>query len=830
MIELPGYRIEKTLGSGGMSTVYLARQESLDRLVALKVMAPALVADPTFAERFLQEGKTIAALRHPNIITALDIGSTGTCSYMALEYASGGDLKEKIAAELSQEQSLRILRQIGSALAYAHSHGLVHRDIKPENILFEDDNALLSDFGIAKLVDSGRRLTGTGMSIGTPHYMSPEQARGEDVDGRSDLYSLGILFYEMLTGELPYDGKDSFAIAYRHIHDPLPELPQHLAAFAPLLQKLLAKDPNDRFGSAEQLLATLPADGTLVMDNREMQSSATGSFTGKEPTDRATQRSSKGPLLVFVVLLALVAGAVGWFLLRLSPPRLASGGGSTVSGPVSPSQEKSEPAADVARLLQGDGAAPAAVKPLSPGHTPVQEHRQAAPPANALLETLAPEPEPAQVAEARQPDLASLFRTADSLAKTAGTSLPRAQKAVAAYRHILELETDNQRARAGVEKVTTLFVEAAKTAIATEDLTRGKEMVASLRTLSPGSPELESLSRALRDKQEDIERRRQAEARARERQAREEAARLQAAREEKLEKLLTAGQEALAKKQKSAALAAFGAALKLFPNNDAARQGEQRARRLIVPGEPFSDLLSNGAAGPQMVLVPAGEFVMGDKRGDGRSNERPAHHVRLDHPFALSRYEITFNEFDRYCMATGRSRPTDYGWGRGRRPVLNVSWDDARSYAAWLSRETGKTYRLPSEAEWEYAARGKTETSYWWGDSPQAGMANCSDCGSRWDNRTTAPVGSFAANPFGLHDMLGNVWEWCADSYHSAYVGAPTDGRPWLGSGNRHVLRGGSWDYSSRAARITARPLFRDSDRYTSVGIRLLREIDPREL
>ena len=165
--------------------------------------------------------------------------------------------------------------------------------------------------------------------------------------------------------------------------------------------------------------------------------------------------------------------------------------------------------------------------------------------------------------------------------------------------------------------------------------------------------------------------------------------------------------------------------------------------------------------------------------------------------FALGVYEVTFEDYDRFVQATGHRRPTDRGWGRGGRPVIDVSWEDAEAYVAWLSRETGESYRLPSESEWEYAARAGTTTRYSWGQDIGRNRAHCPGCGSRWDDYRTAPAGSFAANGWGLHDMHGNVHEWVADCWHENYARAPRDGTAWTSGGNcgRRVLRGGSWFY-----------------------------------
>lgn len=177
-------------------------------------------------------------------------------------------------------------------------------------------------------------------------------------------------------------------------------------------------------------------------------------------------------------------------------------------------------------------------------------------------------------------------------------------------------------------------------------------------------------------------------------------------------------------------------------------------------------------------------------------NEGPQHAVTIARAFAVSEYEITFEEWD-VCVADGGCdgyRPPDAGWGRGLRPVINVSWDDARSYVAWLSMKTGKPYRLLSEAEYEYAARAGTQTAYPWGNAVGANNANCNECGSKWDAYITAPVGSFAANPFGLYDMVNNVRVWTEDCYHDSYAGAPADGSAWTaGDCARRVVRGGSW-------------------------------------
>ncbi len=237
---------------------------------------------------------------------------------------------------------------------------------------------------------------------------------------------------------------------------------------------------------------------------------------------------------------------------------------------------------------------------------------------------------------------------------------------------------------------------------------------------------------------------------------------------------------------------------------------------------------------PETVQVPAGSFLMGSAKNEpGRdSDEGPQHPVTFGRAFAIGKYEVTFAQYDQFAAATGRALPSDSGWGRADRPVIHVSWDDAVAYTAWLSVKTGKDYRLPSEAEWEYAARAGTTTPYWWGkDIGQAGKvwANCGGCGSQWDMKQTAPVGSFPANAFGAHDTAGNVWEWVEDCYHQDYKGAPADGSAWVeangGNCAQRVLRGGSWGSGPGGVRSANRVRSPADDRFNDVGFRLAQDL-----
>jgi formylglycine-generating enzyme required for sulfatase activity/tetratricopeptide (TPR) repeat protein len=266
------------------------------------------------------------------------------------------------------------------------------------------------------------------------------------------------------------------------------------------------------------------------------------------------------------------------------------------------------------------------------------------------------------------------------------------------------------------------------------------------------------------------------------------------------------------------------------------------------PGDIFRDHLKNGSEGPEMVVIAAGRFHMGDIRDTGGDDdEKPVHEVSVN-SFAMGRYPVTVGEFKQFVEATSYKteaetgdgayiwnaekqeveKPEDANWRKpyfsqtDNHPVVCVSWNDAVAYAEWLSAQTGQQYRLSTEAEWEYAARAGTETDYWWGNEIGKNRANCYDSGSKWSNKSTSPVGSFEANPFGLYDTVGNAWEWCADNWHENYEGAPSDGRIWKGGDESlRVLRGGSWYLNPSNARAAYRLWNDRSNRSNRVGFRV---------
>ncbi|UEG62667.1 MULTISPECIES: serine/threonine-protein kinase [Stutzerimonas stutzeri subgroup] len=313
MLEIPGYRLHKRLGKGGMAEVYLATQLSLDREVAVKVLLRT--EDAAFTERFIQEGHIVASLRHPAIITIHDIGQIADGRhYLAMEYLGGGDLAQHRGIVFSPSRALDIIRQLAGGLAVVHDGGLVHRDVKPANILFRDDGSVvLTDFGVAKAVELDNELTHFGIAVGSPAYSSPEQAQCQPLDARSDIYSLGVILAEMLTGTNPFRASSYPQTVLNHLQMPLPQLPPALAPYQPLLDRMLAKQPDERFGNCRELLAAID---TLTEPDMDQTRIAPAAFI-EAPIRRRRRRRGIGRWAVIgaaliVTVAALAAGGYQW--------------------------------------------------------------------------------------------------------------------------------------------------------------------------------------------------------------------------------------------------------------------------------------------------------------------------------------------------------------------------------------------------------------------------------------------------------------------------------------------------------------------------------------
>jgi eukaryotic-like serine/threonine-protein kinase len=329
------YEVEELAGKGGMSSVYRARDRVLGRRVALKILHEHFSTDDEYVERFRREARAIARLNHPNIVTVIDRGEEDGRQYIVFEYVEGENLKGLLShGALPVDQALRYGLQIAGALDFAHKRGLVHRDVKPQNVLLtEEGEPKVTDFGIARSVDV-QSVTQSGTVLGTSDYIAPEQARGEQVDQRTDIYSLGVMLYELLTGEVPYSGDNFVAVAMQHLHDPVPsvldrrrDVPVRLDL---AVQRSMAKDPADRFDSMEELIDELDrCFGELGSEDEATR------IVRPPRRQRATRPRRRLPVVPFLlILLAAAAVAGGAYLLLGDSPDVPIVAEENPSGPV----------------------------------------------------------------------------------------------------------------------------------------------------------------------------------------------------------------------------------------------------------------------------------------------------------------------------------------------------------------------------------------------------------------------------------------------------------------------------------------------------------------
>lgn len=864
VIEIPGYYLKRTIGSGGMATVYLAVQESLQREVALKVMTPALSADETFAARFRREARTIAQLSHPNIVQIFDVGTTkDNHNYFSMQYLPGGTLKDRIGRRLDEMEIFRIFTGVLRALGFAHDLGFVHRDVKPENVLFDvTGTPVLSDFGIARAVRSSTRITETGMSVGTSKYMSPEQARGATVDARSDLYSVGVVLYETLTGAPPFDAEDTFAVAYAHVNEPVPNLPPQLRVWQPVLGRVMAKDPRERFPSADAFIKALEK---IARQGATDRTGITRIFTGGRKKDgRRRWRLFGGedrtdPTQQVQIPLAIPSAFSRRLLARLRPwlP-------SVLRRPVwRLVQLLDEAATGIARRLKsvrrhgrqhpatyiGGGLVllmlAAAVTWLSVG--PEKPNRTA-------------DDAPGQAAVARSPDggdgaigpsaeqASARVGTADtppdtppetpvmpSRDRTTGGELEKflhnAEQALADNRlttpeddnaltyleRVLAREPGNERALDGIRRIVERYL-----VLSDEALSEGVPRRAAVFLLRAKQVrESHEVNGGLSD-------------------------RLRSAMVATYEALWSAGERALMEDERERAREYWLQASRLLPEEPASREALARLERKPPDGN-FHDPLTTQGRGPEMVPIPTGSFMMGNA-STGQVE------VTVNEPFAMSRHEITVAQFRQFVEHSGYEADAhgcevyenrwqyyeQFNWSapgfpqNPDHPVVCVSWNDAQAYVAWLSVQTGKSYRLPTEAEWEYALVTGTDMSQsvcelgnvgdlWLkGRYPREEAFDCAD-GAYF----TTSVGSWPPDGHGLYDMLGNAREWVLDCWNRSHSGRNgTQSARLSGDCTSRVIKGSSWLTGEPGIEPAHRVRAAVDSAYNAVGFRVVRELD----
>ena len=540
---IPGYSITRKLGEGGMATVYLAVQHSLEREVALKVMSPLLNSDPSFAARFKREARIIAQLSHASIVPVFEVGAHQSNHYLSMEYLPGGDLKRRILdGQCDASMVSKMCGSLCAALDVAHRKGFVHRDIKPENILFRGDGTpVLTDFGIARALDNGRSMTVAGMLVGTPDYMSPEQVKGLELDGRSDLYSLGVVFYEMLIGAVPFKADSTLSVALKQVSDSLPPLPPQYAGYQEFLDCLTAKDREERFASGAEVIRALQLVGTRRPAPTPPAAPATEepqpTLVRRRPPPRPRVASEEAPtqLLtntaprkrVWLIAATVAAAAVAATLIVASvlraPPRVAQtekpapAPTKVVAANINPTPAPLPP------LAPPPPPPPAAaVVPTPPPAEKPQAEAEAAPQASSTQgrtnarrnKRLAEERSQRRAEEARLIDQhAAELRAAQLQEQDARVQelLVRAKSEYAAgalwepaganaadhYREILEMQPQRAEAVAGAQRVANILAAEAAQTEAVGDIYTTKLLLDRIQTLQPDHPKLANLQQQL---------------------------------------------------------------------------------------------------------------------------------------------------------------------------------------------------------------------------------------------------------------------------------------------------------------------------------------------
>lgn len=728
------YRTIKTLGEGGFGAVYLAEDPKLNDKVAIKVFAicdATLVKQVTGAsdgeeglrERFVREAMLLRQLSaNPNIVDVYEFDEMpdGTPYFVMpfLEHTLIDDIGKDVLTpgalgelpadlhprKLPLLRVIDVLTEILLGLMEVHKAALVHRDIKPANILFDMNGRVqLCDFGVAKTPDS--QHSETGMMIGSRNYMSPEQREsGKHVTPRSDVYSVGVVAYRMLTGSLPTGPCD----------DPIVFCPEMGEELNTLILDSLSVKPENRPVDAGDFLHRL----RKIVQTKGGEE--VGNVTEVGPAPGAVRKELQD-----------LEQTIERFLLE--------------GASISTHQYKQLRMMAAIENVTDDALQhliDRAENKLSGQLTPTRQFI-------ALVEEALSHGKGALTEQA----LAHL----QDMGRKAGLDRERVNTVIEKRRVIYG---KHHSKKLNLTVLPVLFAS-----------------VALFFCMGLIIWFLNSLATPSNINQNEM-----------------------LNQDEQLE----SDQTPLASNTSK-------------PNTSTPSNVISESPTLI--DEP-AELSSPTVPMPRMLSIPGGVFLMGAK---GYSkHEQPVHEVFIG-PFQLGETEVTWQQY-RLCIDAGfcSHKMADEGLGRSEHPVINVSWYNVQTYITWLNKQTGRDFRLPTEAEWEYAARAGTLSNYYWGDDIGFGNANCDGCGSQWDDKQTAPVASFSANAFGLFDMHGNVWEWVQDCWNDNYEGAPSDGTAWQVEGcRRRVLRGGSWHNVRGYLRSAYRSADSAVNSYFNFGFRL---------
>ena len=856
------YRLDSVLGAGGFGITYRAYDAHLDTFVAIKEYLPGEFAARTEAStvvpksntdaqdyhwgltRFLDEARTLARFNHSHLNRVLRFFESNGTAYMVLEYVEGETLADRLSRErqLPEEALQRLLDEVLSGLEVMHEAGYVHRDIKPGNLMLraEDGSAVVLDFGAARQAVGQRSKAIT--SILTPGYAPVEQYDGkvDRVGPWTDIYALGMVAYRCISGISDGELPDAVARMLAHTKGGTTLPPATEAGKGKYNAKLLeaidwamAVDEEDRPQTVDAWRQALAGGSRRKSPPKSVRKTAARP-TGGTTTERTGIHWSSVALTIVIVALLGVGAWWGW----QEYPGLFGNDDVDVAGVT-----EQEVSADV------PGETPQEAETGEIGEA-VASAEQTPPPVNEAIEQPAPK-EPALFAE--ETEVARLLAAAEANLAAGRLTSPAWNNAWDNYQRVLELVPAHPDAVQGMEQVIESYMALFGTAVEQEDFDKAADYLAMIRDLYPDSPVLEAgegrlaaARQARTNRLAEQERQRIAQAteahwaelkRQRQAEAERHAGLFEAAMQEgKLQKAANHLAHIRAKDPDSPVL---GAAEQRLADAREVEQERQRQEEEVELERQRreSDARVRVAVG-EMVSISGGSFRMGNLKDRKNSREASIHSVTVP-DFKLGKYEVTFTQWDA-CVADGgcgRYTPDDEGWGRGNRPVINVSWNDVQYFIDWLNAKTGGNFRLPSEAEWEYAARAGSTTKYHFGNSESqlCRYGNHADSSTDFSRRNescsdgvgerTAEVGRYQPNSFGLYDMHGNVWEWAQDCWNDSYAGAPTDGSAWtLGDCRQRVIRGGAWGGTPGVLRSDFRVWHTRSRHAGSFGFRLAQD------
>ncbi len=903
------YRLESKLGEGGMGVIYRAVHTTLDRTVALKVLPDRLVKNnQPFVERFHQEARAAAKIDHPNIVRVYDAGEVQGTYFIAMEFVQGTDFRKLVdrKGRIPEKDVIAAAIQACSGLMEAAKHKIIHRDIKPANLMIDDRGTVkVADFGLAKNVDAMSNLTRSGQVMGTPAYMSPEQADGARTDFRSDIYSLGVTLFELCTGQRPYVSESSLGLLQMHCEAPVPdprERNSSLAALPPVIMKMMSKSPSQRHQSYEELLAELksaseklpsgmertpvppdapdaPMPYTLYVPIEEAWKDEKPESPQGERVEKPSESTARRRRIMefndYAFSMPNPAERAGTPPVPpISPPPAAAKQSETArrARPPAQSQAGQAPSSETVHTPPA-GRTPGRSKPSSTRTGVSPASASGLPPwtAWAGIGVLA-----ACLLAAGIVIAAGLLKGGESkatggISRESGDESPRlateadllsarestarmrdyARDAGMKERHDTEaairmwdkalneasLEEDKSLIKARISDLSEIKsmmenLDRAGKALSSGLVDVAEGLYTKVLKSSPGNVEATlGLKQVARQREQANYEMAMARGRLAEKQSNLEAA------AEAYRKALEYGKGDI---EATAALARVMSVLCGLPRSswgiliaadgDVDSRGNpvvvrDKSRRDPATNRPYEIWLRNPRM--ELVLILPGTFSMGspDSETGHEPTEEPVHEVKATDAFYIGKYEVTQAQWK---SVMGENPSEALG---DDKPVEQVTWNRTQDFFEKLSKMSldfafaGLTFRLPSEAEWEYACRAGSRTPFCavLKDGDMSGLGWSAENASGGSHE----VGKKAPNAWGLYDMHGNVCEWCRDFWHNDYWEAPADAKPRLTSpsGTIRVLRGGSWHVYAGDCRSASRAWMKQNAYNGKAGFRVALEL-----